>query len=214
MEVIEKEKVYLREDEGQKKNYATKGEALGIGIPALVLGGLAFLGQNGNGFGLFGNKSNAGTTPMSQGGCTLTCQDKIELTSAFYQGRITQLNERFEDRNVIDRELFGLYKSQIDADFNLYKGQRDQFDVLKGEIDNLKCHIAVTDAVAPYKDKILNDRICLEAERRSCADEKIVQYANSTFYPVEIADVTVGTTSTPKQVYDPLCPCRNNGCGW
>ena len=35
-QIVEK-KVY---EEG-KKNYATKGEALGIGIPALVLGGVA-----------------------------------------------------------------------------------------------------------------------------------------------------------------------------
>jgi hypothetical protein len=52
--------------------------------------------------------------------------------------------------------------------------------------------------------------IQLEAERRCCADNKIVNYANSTFYPIQVADVTVGTTSTAKSVYNPLCGCCNN----
>lgn len=37
---------------------------------------------------------------------------------------------RFNDRQTINAEMFGLYKSQIDADFGLYKSQRDGFDIL------------------------------------------------------------------------------------
>lgn len=47
----------------------------------------------------------------------------------------------------------------------------------------------------------------LEAERRCCADNKIVNYTNSTFYPINVANVTVGTTSTPRTIYNPLCAC-------
>lgn len=39
--------------------------------------------------------------------------------------------------------MFGLYKSQIDADFSLYKGQRDNYDALKTQIEELKTQVAV-----------------------------------------------------------------------
>jgi hypothetical protein len=55
-----------------------------------------------------------------------------------------------------------------------------------------------------------NAAVQLEAERRCCADNKIVNYVNSTFYPINVADVTVGTTSTAKTVSNPLCGCCNN----
>ena len=49
--------------------------------------------------------------------------------------------------------------------------------------------------------------VALERERRQCADNKIVNYVNSTFYPVSIADVTTGTTTTKASTYNPLCGC-------
>lgn len=49
--------------------------------------------------------------------------------------------------------------------------------------------------------------IALEAERRCCADNKIVSYVNGNFYPVSVADVTVGTTATAREIYNPLCGC-------
>lgn len=45
--------------------------------------------------------------------------------------------------------MFGLYKSQIDADFGLYKNQRDQFDVLADRIGKLETAAAVNAAVEP-----------------------------------------------------------------
>lgn len=53
----------------------------------------------------------------------------------------------------------------------------------------------------------------LEAERRCCADNKIVNYTNSTFYPINVASVTVGTTSTTRQTSNPLCGCCDNDFG-
>jgi hypothetical protein len=53
--------------------------------------------------------------------------------------------------------------------------------------------------------------IALEAERRCCADGKIVNYVNSNFYPIEVADVTVGTTATARVPFNPLCSCCG-GC--
>lgn len=117
-----------------------------------------------------------------------------------------------------EETAFGLYKGYRDADdaiiakhnadaFSLYKYSRDGFDALQGEISELKTKLAVQEAVTPWKDKAIYDAIALEAERRCCADNKIVNYANLMFYPVSVADVTTGTTATPRTIFNPLCGC-------
>lgn len=117
-------------------------------------------------------------------------------------------NARFNDRQTINSEMFGLYKSQIDADFGLYKNQRDQFDVLADRIGKLETAAA---AVEPWRSKVTKMEIAgmvgLEAERRMCADNKIVNYANNTFYPIRVAAVEVGTDTVQRSLYNPLCPC-------
>lgn len=117
-----------------------------------------------------------------------------------------------------EETAFGLYKGYRDADdaiiakhnedaFRLYKYSRDGFDVLQNEISELKTKLAVTDAVQPWRDKAVYDAIALEAERRCCNDNKIMNYSNLMFYPVSVADVTTGTTSTQRIPFNPLCTC-------
>jgi hypothetical protein len=69
---------------------------------------------------------------------------------------------------------------------------------------------AFNDALASTDYKF-TQAIALEAERRECADCKIVNYANSTFTPRLITDYTAGTTSEVAQVYNPLA-CGKCGC--
>lgn len=190
-------------------------------IVGTALGGLALWGMhNRRGFDGYGAPVAAG---VAAGVCAdalyverKECQDVAALTAAFYNQRIQGLEERFADRSVINGELFNLYKSQVDADFGLYKNQRDQFDVLKAEIDNLKCHVAVTDAIAPYQNQILkneieccckeaNWKIALEAERRECQGQRIVAYSNGIFATQGVAQPTFSTTITPKHPFNPLC---------
>lgn len=97
-------------------------------------------------------------------------------------------------------------KHNADA-FSLYKYSRDGFDALQGEISELKTKLAVAEAVQPWKDKAIYDAVALESERRMCADNKIVNYSNLMFYPVSVADVTVGTTSTSRTTFNPICGC-------
>ena len=117
-----------------------------------------------------------------------------------------------------EETAFGLYKGYRDADdaiiakhnddaFKLYKYSRDGFDAMQKEISNLQTKLAVAEAVQPWKDKSFYDAIALEAERRCCADGKIVNYSNQMFYPVSIADVTTGTTSTARIPFNPMCGC-------
>ena len=119
-----------------------------------------------------------------------------------------------------EESFFGLYKTVRDADdaiiakhnqdaFSLYKYSRDGFDALQSEICDLKTKLAVAEAVQPWKDKSIYDAIALESERRNCADNKIVNYSNLMFYPVSVADVTTGTTSTQRSTFNPICGCNN-----
>ena len=166
-----------------EKEYASKGvgnTALGLGIGAL---GLELLKNGGLNLGsILGGNSN---------------QTNPEETS------------------------FGLYKGYRDADdkiiaqhnqdsFNLYKYSRDNFDIMQKEICDLKTKLAVAEAVQPWQNKSIYDAIALESERRACNDGKIVNYSNLMFYPVSVADVTTGTTSTQRGTFNPLCGCNNN----
>lgn len=232
-----------------------------LGIIGSVLGGAALL-KNGWRGGLFGNGGNGtldganininGAMPSgySNGPTAFQswekgCEDTLALQKGLYEWALTQQGQRFADRQTIDSELFGLYKSQVDADFSLYKGYRDSFDGLlatsnlndfnlykktRDDFDSLSKRIsdletkeAVNAAVEPWRAKVLDMRInevangamsgiALEAERRCCADNKIVNYLNSNFYPINVADVTVGTTSTTRTTSNPLCGCCNGGC--
>ena len=95
---------------------------------------------------------------------------------------------------------------------------RDSYDVLAARIGNLETKQAIADAVEPWRAKVLDMRINgvaanaqsaveLEAERRCCADGKIVNYVNSTFVPQTIAEPTIGSATHSESTYNPLCSC-------
>ena len=271
MDIIEKQVEKVKEvpcgywDNRYHRNYASRGVAgtgLGLGIAGTALGLLA-LSRNGNGLfgGLFGGSNNGtpenvnintyGGNTYGTPGCTPTtfqvwekgCEDALKGQKALYDFALLSQTERFNDRQTIDKELFSLYKGQVDADFGLYKSTRDGFDILSAKqnrtafdlyksqrdaddllaarISALETKQAVNDAVDPWRAKVLdmkinnvansaNAAVQLEAERRCCADGKIVTYVNSNFYPISVADVTTGTTATPREVFNPLCSCCNS----
>lgn len=105
-----------------------------------------------------------------------------------------------------------------EAAFGLYKYNRDSKDAVEKRISDIETKLAVNAEADKWRDKVLSMQIngvnanaenlvALERERRQCADNKIVNYVNSTFYPVSIADVTTGTTTTKASTYNPLCGC-------
>lgn len=57
--------------------------------------------------------------------------------------------------------------------------------------------------------KDIDYKVNLEAERRNCADQKIVNYVNATFAPKLVTDYTAGTTSAAMTLYNPLCACSD-----
>ena len=117
-----------------------------------------------------------------------------------------------------EETAFGLYKGYRDADdaivakhnadaFSLYKGYRDGYDVLKAQIDAINSKLAVAETNIMWQNKVTNDAIALKAERRQCADNKIVNYTNTTFAPKYIADFTIGSGTTQASIFNPLCGC-------
>lgn len=117
-----------------------------------------------------------------------------------------------------EESAFGLYKSQRDtADaivakhnedaFALYKGYRDGYDMLKAQIDAINTKLAVADTNIAWQNQNVMSAIALEAERRECGDNKIVNYVNTTFAPKYVADFTVGTGTTQQSIFNPLCGC-------
>jgi hypothetical protein len=61
--------------------------------------------------------------------------------------------------------------------------------------------------------KDIDYKVALEAERRQCADCKIVDYANSTFATKLVTEYGAGTTSSPLPTYNPLACGQQCGCG-
>jgi hypothetical protein len=55
-------------------------------------------------------------------------------------------------------------------------------------------------------DRKIDSAVALEAERRCCADQRIVAYANGTFAPKVIVGFTPDATKTTSaSTYNPLC---------
>lgn len=202
MEIIEKEKIVEHQDGyygPNKRDINGKANAgLTLGIIGTALGAWALFGNRRAGLlggaagGIGGGSTNInvnGIEGMSNGLNAPTafqawekgCEDTLALQSGLYNWALTQQNQRFQDRQTIDSEMFGLYKSQIDADFGLYKSTRDGFDVLNArqqqdafnlyksqrdaddsimkELSDLKAQVAINSAIRPYQDKLIQCEI-------------------------------------------------------
>ena len=133
-----------------KKEYASKGVA-GTGLGLGIVGTALWLLSGGLGGGLFGNRAGlAGAAAIGAEGIAKK-EDKCELINGMWTLAFNGQTARFNDRQTINAEMFGLYKSQIDADFGLYKSQRDGFDVTNARVGELEKEVAVLRATRPYQ---------------------------------------------------------------
>ena len=182
------------------KSFASKGVAgagLGLGIAGTALG----LMGNGALPGLFGGWGN----------CNNVCNENMPVTryELAQESKIADLQSQIalRDANTYnDQKTLEVYK-YIDGQL------RDVRDTLCAQaVHNQKTEdsfVLARQDIAAVESR-LNGKIAMEAERRCCADNAIVTYANATFYPKQVADVTVGTTSTAQTLYNPIPDC---GCG-
>ena len=105
---------------------------------------------------------------------------------------------------------------------NTYQDQKslELYRYIDGKLSEIQANLAAQavtntafNSALQQTDYKFTQAIALEAERRQCADCKIVNYVNSTFAPKLITDYTAGTTSAPASVYNPLAcgQCCNGG---
>lgn len=186
-----------------EKHDNTRGIAIGGLTTGIIGSALGLFNSNGNGLlgGLFGNgcNNNCGQPNVY----TLQqkeCEDNLALTRQLYENRL---------RDVA--ELNAFREKDIQEKFGLYQNDNANYNALNARISKLETNEAVMAAVEPYRMKIINDKIALEAERRCCADNKIVGYLNGNFQPLYVADMTPATTSTERTTYNPLCDCCGTG---
>ena len=171
--------------------YASKGvagAALGTGI-----GGLALSVLNGG----------LGNILGGLGGCNNDC------------------NNGCHENMPVNRYELGLQQeiaakdSQIALrDANIYGDQKllELYKYFDGEIKGVRnelCRQAVINQKTEDSFLLVRSDLQRERDERCCGDNSIINYANATFYPKMVADVTTGTTTTAQMLYNPLPSC---GC--
>lgn len=184
MEIIEKqvEKVkevpadnygynYGRRDINGKANAGLTLGIIGTALGAWALFGgrrsASLLGGTGTGSGAdaniaiatCGGSANGVNAPTAFQAWEKECEDTLALQAGIYNLAMTYQNNRFADRQQLNSELFSAWKSQIDADFGLYKSQRDSDDEIRKELSDLKAQVAINAAVRPYQDKLIQCEI-------------------------------------------------------
>lgn len=191
------------------------GAGLGLGIAGTALGILN--GGLGNILGgvLTPNPNAAyvaGTMPHNGGCCS---EDR--LVNRYEAAQQAELEKLRNENSLLKADTYTDQK--ILATYQYIDGQlKDIRDTLCAQaVHNQRTEdsfaLASRDLMAVKAE--LQGQIALEAERRCCADNSIVNYVNATFYPVNVADVTVGTTSTAQTRYNPIpkCGCCGSGNG-
>ena len=187
-----------------QKDFASKGVAgagLGLGIAGTALGVLS--GGLGNILGGW----NTGCAPAA-------CSENM-LVNRYEAGQSARIAEletevKLRDANAYTLGEMNAMRNYVDGRFNAITNE-----LCAQAVTNQKTAdsfaLAAADLAAVKSD--LCNRIAMEAERRCCADNAIVNYANATFYPKMVADVTVGTTTTAQTLFNPIPDCGGCGCG-
>lgn len=184
--------------------YENKYASNSKGNAALTTG---IIGTAGVGLGLLGNLLGGNGWG---GNCAPVCSENMPVTR-YDQAQAAKISALESSLALRDANIYGDQKS-----LELYRyidGQlREIRDTLCAQaVTNQKTAdsfaLASADLTAARRE--LHDQIKLEAERRCCSDNAIVNYVNATFYPKSVADVTVGTTTTAQTLYNPIPDC---GC--
>ena len=165
-------------------NYNTVASS--IGLANAVFG-------NGGGFlsNLFGNNCNRNSN------CGCESDHVVNRYELAMQNALAAKDSRIallEANTYNDQKTLELYR-YIDAQLNSINNRLAAQDVRNQ---------GVADAIREVS-KDIDYKVNLEAERRCCADQRIVSYANGTFATKLIADYTAGATTTAMETFNPLC---------
>lgn len=195
---------HVRTTEGYDVHVPNQGQVT-YNTVAGSAGLASFLGFNAQ--SLLGGWGNGWNNRGNSGGSTVVVSEGDHLVSRYEMEQEQKLAAK-------DSEI-ALLKS------NIYTDQKitDTYRELRGLISNLQDFAAkqsiqnqaFIDSFADVR-KDIDYKVNLEAERRECADCKIVNYVNSTFAPRLITAYSAGTASAVAQVYNPLA-CGQCCCG-
>lgn len=172
--------------------YASKGvagAALGTGIGGLALGVLN--GGLGNILGGWNNGCNNGWN----GGC-----HENQPINRYEMGLQQEIAAKDSQIALRDANTYGDQKL-----LELYKYFDGELKGLRNEL----CRQAVVNQRTEDSFLLVQKDIQRERDERCCGDNAIINYANATFYPKMVADVTTGTETTAQLLYNPLPSC---GC--
>ena len=166
--------------------------SIGKGNAALTTG---IIGTAGVGLGLLGNLLGGGWG--ANGNCAAGCHENMPVNryEAQQQARISELETevKLRDSNIYtDSKILEVYK--------YFDGE------LRG-VRSALCEQAVQNEKVNGAFALVRSDLQRERDERCCADNKLVNYVNATFYPKLVADVTAGTTTTAQSLYNPLCGC-------
>ena len=186
----------------------TRGIATG-GLTTGIIG--TALGVLNGGLGnVLGGWNNCNSATWNGCGGAVPCNENMLVNryEAAQSARIAELETEVKLRDANTYTLGEMNKMRNYVD--------DRFNAINNQLCAQAVHNQRTeDSFALARQDIaavesrLNGKIAMEAERRCCADNAIVTYANATFYPKMVADVTVGTTTTAQTLYNPIPDC---GC--
>jgi hypothetical protein len=170
----------------------------GIAIGGLTTGIIGSALASGIVPGLFGN--NAAACPsenMAVNRFELSMQRELtnkDMEISYLRGRDAAKTDSLEVYRYIDGQLREIRDTLCAQAIHNQKTE-DSFALARQDIAAVESR--------------LNSKIAMESEGRCCGDNAIITYANATFYPKQVADVTVGTTSTAQTLYNPIPDC---GC--
>lgn len=219
--------MYIENNRRHSSGVAKGG--LTTGIIGTSLGALALMG---NGAGLLGNVLG-GNGWGNNNGVGQAYLDGIMMQALAQGGFAGQRGCCNEDHYVTrydaekDAEIAKLKADIALRDANTYQDQKmlEMYKYVDGRLRDIEGQICAQ-AVVNEKlsgtiamNKAQQECCCeknataiqAEAAARCCGDNAIVNYANATFYPQMISDLTVGTTATRQATWNPIGNCGNVG---
>lgn len=187
--------------------YASNGKGnagVALGVVGTALGGLAALGN-----GLWGGYNNGG---CNNGGCGRAGWGWGGYGECSENTFVTRFELEQEQKLSAKDSEIALLKA------NTYNDQKslELYQYIDGRLRGIEsklCEQAVFNQKTADSFELVRKDVKMEAERRCCADNSIVNYANATFYPKMVADVTTGTTTTAQTLYNPIPRCGECDCG-
>lgn len=179
------------------------------GITGATLGAL-------NAIGGLANVYNGGVVPAQQCYAAPSCNEDHPVDR--YTLDLVRENDSLKTQNAL-------------RDANTFTDQKflELYKYIDGELRDIRSNLSAqavqnqktSDSFQMVSERMqfccnsLEEKIRAEKDARQCADNSIVTYANATFYPKMVADVTTGTATTAQTLYNPLpaqgCDC-NRGC--